>query len=110
MGWGTTRSSWAKRSREEYRDRVQLSVKFGALRGPGPGEFHGYHSRPPAVRNFVAYSLKRLGVEYIDIYRPARLDPNVPIEDTIGAIAQLIKQGYVHRLVKRSRFGRGFDT
>ena len=77
------------------RDRVQISVKFGALRGPRPGEFHGYDSRPAAVRNFVAYSLKRLGVEYIDIYRPARLDPDVPIEETIGAIADLIKQGYV---------------
>lgn len=77
------------------RDQVQISVKFGALRGPTPGEFNGYDSRPAAVRNFVAYSLKRLGVDYIDIYRPARLDPDVPIEDTIGAIANLIKQGYV---------------
>jgi aryl-alcohol dehydrogenase-like predicted oxidoreductase len=77
------------------RDRIQLSVKFGALRGPGSGEFNGYDSRPAAVRNFVAYSLKRLGVDYIDIYRPARLDPSVPIEDTIGAIAELIRQGYV---------------
>jgi aryl-alcohol dehydrogenase-like predicted oxidoreductase len=86
------------------REQVQLSVKFGALRGPGPGEFHGYDSRPAAVRNFVAYSLKRLGVEYIDIYRPARLDPNVPIEDTIGAIADLVKQGYV-RYVGLSEVG-----
>jgi len=77
------------------RDQVQISVKFGALRGPGPAEFNGYDSRPAAVRNFVAYSLKRLGVDYIDIYRPARLDPSVPIEETIGAIAELIKQGYV---------------
>jgi len=77
------------------REQVQISVKFGALRGPGPGEFHGYDSRPAAVRNFIAYSLKRLGVDYIDIYRPSRLDPNVPVEDTIGAIADLIKQGYV---------------
>jgi aryl-alcohol dehydrogenase-like predicted oxidoreductase len=74
---------------------VQISVKFGALRGPNPGEFSGYDSRPSAVRNFLAYSLKRLGVDYIDIYRPARLDPAVPIEETIGAIAELIKQGYV---------------
>ena len=81
--------------RRRNRELVQLSVKFGALRGPGPGEFHGYDSRPAAVRNFVAYSLKRLGVEYIDIYRPARLDPGVPIEETIGAIANLIKEGYV---------------
>jgi aryl-alcohol dehydrogenase-like predicted oxidoreductase len=81
--------------RGRKREAVQISVKFGALRGPTPGEFNGYDSRPAAIRNFVAYSLKRLGVEYIDIYRPARLDPNVPIEETVGAIAELIKQGYV---------------
>jgi aryl-alcohol dehydrogenase-like predicted oxidoreductase len=86
------------------RDQVQISVKFGALRGPGVGEFHGYDSRPAAVRNFVAYSLRRLGVEYIDIYRPARLDPNVPIEETVGAIAELIKHGYV-RYVGLSEVG-----
>jgi pyridoxine 4-dehydrogenase len=80
------------------RDEVLISVKFGALRGPGPGEFNGYDSRPAAVRNYIAYSLKRLGVDYIDIYRPARLDPNVPIEDTVGAIAELIRQGYVRHL------------
>jgi len=77
------------------RQQVQISVKFGALRGPARGEFNGYDSRPAAVRNFIAYSLQRLGVEYIDIYRPARLDPGVPIEETIGAIANLIKQGHV---------------
>ena len=84
--------------RGRNREQLQLSVKFGALRGPSPGEFHGYDSRPAAVRNFVAYSLKRLGVEYIDIYRPARLDPGVPIEETIGAIANLIKEGYVRHV------------
>ena len=52
-------------------------------------------TRPAAVKNFAAYSLKRLGVDYIDIYRPARLDPNVPIEDTAGAVADLIRAGYV---------------
>jgi aryl-alcohol dehydrogenase-like predicted oxidoreductase len=77
------------------RQQVQISVKFGALRGPARGEFNGYDSRPAAVRNFIGYSLQRLGVEYIDIYRPARLDPGVPIEETIGAIANLIKQGHV---------------
>src|SRR6516164_10032299 len=86
------------------REQVQISVKFGALRGPGPGEFHGYDSRQKAVRNFIAYSLKRLGVEYLDIYRPSRLDPDVPIEETIGAIAELIKQGYV-RYVGLSEVG-----
>jgi aryl-alcohol dehydrogenase-like predicted oxidoreductase len=80
------------------RDQVQISVKFGALRGPSPGEFNGYDSRPAAVRNFIAYTLKRLGTDYIDIYRPARLDPSVPIEETVGAIAELIKQGYVRHI------------
>jgi aryl-alcohol dehydrogenase-like predicted oxidoreductase len=76
------------------RDKALLSVKFGALRSPD-GAWLGYDARPAAVRNFLAYSLNRLGVDHIDIYRPARLDPNVPIEDTIGAIADLIKAGYV---------------
>ena len=80
------------------RDSYQLSVKFGALRGPAPGEWRGFDSRPAAVRNFVAYSLRRLKTDYIDIYRPARLDPNVPIEETVGAIADLIKEGYVRQV------------
>ena len=90
--------------RGRNREHWQVSVKFGALRGPGPGEFNGHDARPAAVRNFVSYSMKRLGVDYIDIYRPARLDPAVPIEDTIGAIADLIKQGYV-RYVGLSEVG-----
>jgi pyridoxine 4-dehydrogenase len=79
------------------RESVQISVKFGALRGPD-GAWLGYDCRPQAVRNFVAYSLKRLGTDYIDIYRPARLDPAVPIEDTVGAIAELVKAGYVRHI------------
>lgn len=79
------------------RESVQISVKFGALRGPD-GSWSGYDCRPQAVRNFVAYSLKRLGTDYIDIYRPARLDPAVPIEETVGAIADLIKAGYVRHI------------
>src|SRR5436309_10643991 len=71
-------------------DGVQISVKFGALRDPING-FLGYDSRPAAVKNFVAYSLQRLGVDHIDIYRPARLDPNVPIEDTVGTMADMVK-------------------
>jgi len=74
-----------------------LSVKFGALRSP-EGHFGGFDARPSAIRNFVAYSLKRLKTDYIDIYRPARLDPAVPIEDTAGAIADLIKAGHVRYL------------
>jgi aryl-alcohol dehydrogenase-like predicted oxidoreductase len=79
------------------REGVQISVKFGALRDPNRG-WAGYDSRPAAVKNFLAYSLQRLGVDYIDIYRPARLDPNVPIEETVGAIADLIKAGYVRHI------------
>src|SRR5262249_46352328 len=79
------------------RDNVQLSVKFGALRGPD-GAWVGFDARPGLVKTFAAYSLKRLGVEVIDIYRPARLDPNVPIEETIGAIADLVKAGYVRHI------------
>lgn len=79
------------------RDSYQLSVKFGAQRGPD-GAWLGFDSRPAAVKTALAYSLKRLRTDYIDIYRPARLDPNVPIEDTVGAIAELVQAGYVRRL------------
>ncbi len=76
------------------RDDFLLSVKFGALRDPA-GAWLGYDARPAAIRNFVAYSLQRLGADHIDIYRPARLDPNVPIEDQIGAMSDLVKAGYI---------------
>ena len=76
------------------REQVLVSVKFGAQRGPD-GSWLGYDARPAAVKTALAYSLKRLGLDYIDIYRPARLDPNVPIEDTVGAIAEMIQAGYV---------------
>jgi aryl-alcohol dehydrogenase-like predicted oxidoreductase len=79
------------------RERAILSVKFGALRSPS-GQWGGFDGRPQAVRNFLAYSLKRLGTDHIDIYRPARLDPAVPIEDTAGAVADMIKAGYVRHL------------
>jgi aryl-alcohol dehydrogenase-like predicted oxidoreductase len=79
------------------RHKFLLSVKFGALRDVAGG-FHGLDGRPVAVKNFLAYTLQRLGVEYIDIYRPARLDPNVPIEETIGAIAEMVKAGYVRHI------------
>ena len=79
------------------RDRFQISVKFGALRGPDRS-WLGYDSRPAAVRTFLSYTLQRLGVDHIDIYRPARLDPSVPIEETVGAIAELIKAGYIRHI------------
>ncbi|PWR21113.1 aldo/keto reductase [Zavarzinia aquatilis] len=79
------------------RDRYQLSVKFGALRDPAGG-FIGYDGRPASVRNFLAMSLKRLRTDHIDVYRLSRLDPAVPIEDTIGAIADMVKQGWVRHI------------
>jgi aryl-alcohol dehydrogenase-like predicted oxidoreductase len=82
------------RALRDRRDRVMLSVKFGALRGPDGG-WIGMDTRPVAVKNFLGYTLKRLGVDHVDIYRPGRLDPNVPIEDTVGAIAELVKSGDV---------------
>ena len=85
------------------RDQVLISVKFGAQRGPD-GAFLGFDGRPVAVKTALAYSLKRLDVDYIDIYRPSRLDPRVPIEDTVGAIADMIKAGYV-RYVGLSELG-----
>jgi len=80
-----------------HRDNLQISVKFGALREV-ERNWNGYDSRPAAVKNFLAYSLQRLGVEAIDIYRPARLDPNVPIEDTIGALSEMVKKGYIKHI------------
>ncbi|MFF3329712.1 aldo/keto reductase [Streptomyces sp. NPDC002888] len=79
------------------REQALVSVKFGALRGPD-GEWSGYDGRPAAVKNFAAYSLQRLGVDHIDVYRIARLDPDVPIEETVGAIAELIEKGYVRHV------------
>ncbi|MFN3523261.1 MAG: aldo/keto reductase [Phenylobacterium sp.] len=79
------------------RDDFVLSVKFGAQRGPDGG-WLGYDARPSAVKTACAYTLKRLGVDHIDVYRPSRLDPAVPIEDTIGAVADLVKAGYVRHV------------
>ena len=79
------------------RDSYQLSVKFGALRDPA-GNWLGYDARPKGLKTALAYSLQRLGVNHIDVYRPARLDPDVRIEDTIGAIAEMVEKGYVRHI------------
>lgn len=79
------------------RDQAILSVKFGAQRDPAGG-WIGFDGRPAAVKTSLAYSLQRLGVDYIDVYRPARLDPNVPIEETVGAIADMVKAGFVRHI------------
>jgi aryl-alcohol dehydrogenase-like predicted oxidoreductase len=85
------------RALKDRRDKARISVKFGALRAPDRA-WLGVDGRPAAVKNFIAYSLTRLGVDHIDIYRPGRLDPAVPIEDTIGAIADLVKAGHVRHI------------
>ena len=79
------------------RANVVISVKFGGMRDPS-GAFIGQDGRPLAVKNFLAYTLRRLGTDYIDVYRPARVDPAVPIEDTIGAIADMVRAGYVRHI------------
>ena len=79
------------------RDSYVLSVKFNALRDAAGG-WSGFDSRPAAIRNFLAYSLERLGVETIDIYRPSRLDPQVPIEETMGALAECIDKGWIRHI------------
>jgi aryl-alcohol dehydrogenase-like predicted oxidoreductase len=85
------------RALRDRRDKALLSVKFGALRG-ADGSWLGIDTRPAAVKNFLSYTLVRLGVDHIDIYRPGRLDPAVPIEETVGAIADLVKAGYVRAI------------
>ncbi len=82
---------------QRAREQVVLSVKFGALRDPS-GNWGGVDGRPASVKNFLAYSLQRLGTDYVDIYRLARVDPNVPIEETVGAIAELVQAGYVRHI------------
>jgi aryl-alcohol dehydrogenase-like predicted oxidoreductase len=96
-GWGRNELLIAKALRDRDRDAVTISVKFGALRDPAGG-WGGYDARPAAVKNFLAHSLTRLGTDHIDIYRPARLDPQVPIEETIGAIAEMVQAGYVRHI------------
>jgi aryl-alcohol dehydrogenase-like predicted oxidoreductase len=87
------------------RDRAFIQVKFGALRDPSGG-FIGFDARPAAVKNALAYTLKRLGTDHVDLYQPARLDPAVPIEETVGAIADMVRAGYV-RYVGLSEVGAG---
>ncbi|NUK93759.1 aldo/keto reductase, partial [Streptomyces lunaelactis] len=79
------------------REKALTSVKFGALRDP-EGGWSGYDGRPAAVKNFAAYSLQRLGTDHIDVYRIARVDPDVPVEETIGAIAELVQAGHVRHI------------
>ena len=83
--------------RGRAREQAVVSVKFGLMRAPD-GSIVGNDLRPPAVKNFLSYTLRRLGRDYIDIYRPGRVFPDVPIEDTVGAISELVEAGYVRHI------------
>jgi aryl-alcohol dehydrogenase-like predicted oxidoreductase len=85
------------RALRDRRDKALVSVKFGALRAVD-GSWLGMDTRPAAAKNFLAYTLTRLGLDHVDIYRPGRLDPNVPIEETIGGLTDLVKAGYVRAI------------
>ncbi len=85
--------------RERDRDEVVLSVKFGARRGPdGAWLPVGSDTSPAAVRDRLAYTLRRLGTDHVDVYRPARLNPDVPVEDTVGALAELRQEGWIRHI------------
>ena len=96
-GMGHNEMLLAEALRVRDRDRVQISVKFGGQRDPD-GAFLGFDARPAAVKTSLAYSLQRLGTDHVDVYRPARIDPDVPIEETVGAIRELIEAGHVRHL------------
>ena len=96
-GMGHNEMLLAEALRGRDRDAVQISVKFGGQREPD-GSFLGFDASPAAVKTSLAYSLERLGTDHIDVYRPARLDTRVPIEDTVGAIKEMIDAGYVRHL------------
>jgi aryl-alcohol dehydrogenase-like predicted oxidoreductase len=82
---------------DRNRDDVLISVKFGPLRDAKNG-FNGLDTRPVALKNFLAYTLRRLDTDHVDVYRPARLDPSVPIEETVGGIAEMVEAGYVRQI------------
>jgi pyridoxine 4-dehydrogenase len=96
-GQGRNELLIARALRDRPREEVLISVKFGALRDPAGG-WLGVDTRPAAMRNFLAYTLARLGTDHVDVYRPTRLDPAVPIEETIGAIAEMVEAGYVRHV------------
>lgn len=96
-GMGHNEMLIAEALRERSRDEVVVSVKFGAQRGPD-GSWLGIDTRPAAVKSALAYTLRRLGTDHVDVYRPARVDPAVPIEETVGAIAELVAAGYVRHI------------
>lgn len=97
MEWGMSELLLREALAGKRREDVFIAVKFGAMRSPD-GNFIGFDARPAAVKTSLAYTLQRLGTDYIDLYQPARLDPAVPVEDTIGAISEMVRAGYVRHI------------
>jgi len=93
-GFGHNELLIGRAIKELPRDKVFISIKFGALRN-WDGNFIGIDTRPAATRNFVGYSLQRLGTDHIDLYYPGRIDPNVPVEETVGTLSELVKEGKI---------------
>lgn len=96
-GWGHNELLIAEAIAGRKREDIQISVKFGSLRDPAGG-WGGTDNSPAHVKNYLAQSLVRLNTDYIDVYRPARLDPNIPIEETVGALAEMVKSGYIRHI------------
>jgi aryl-alcohol dehydrogenase-like predicted oxidoreductase len=96
-GMGHNEMLIAEALRDRNREDVVISVKFGGMRDPG-WNWIGYDARPAAVKNFLTYSLRRLDTDHVDVYRPSRVDPDTPIEETIGAIAEMVQAGYVRNI------------
>jgi aryl-alcohol dehydrogenase-like predicted oxidoreductase len=96
-GMGHNEMLIAEALRDRNRDDVTISVKFGGMRDPAQN-WIGYDTRPAAVKNFLTYTLRRLDTDHVDIYRPARVDPKVPIEETVGAIAEMVHAGFVRHI------------
>jgi aryl-alcohol dehydrogenase-like predicted oxidoreductase len=93
-GWGHNELLISEALRGRDRDAVVISVKFGSLRAPD-GAFLGFDGRPAIVKTALSYTLRRLDTDHVDVYRPGRVDPAVPIEETVGAIAEMVEAGYV---------------
>ncbi len=96
-GSGTSEILLREALKSRKRENVFISVKFGSLVAPD-GRYYGLDVRPQAVKNYLSYTLKRVGTDYIDLYQPARIDPNIPVEETIGAVADMVKAGYVRNI------------
>ena len=96
-GHGESEMAIREALKTHKRDEVFISLKFGGLVAPD-GSFYGIDVRPQDIKNYLAYSLKRLDTDYVDLYQPARINPHIPVEDTIGGVADLVTAGYVRNI------------